>query len=142
MLSWKLGSEFRRQRTITCRWMQVFMNSDLSNESRDAGGELRLLPEQALLTTGAVDHASWNYRPILGRIQRLRFDLVRSMLRGSRAHRLLEIGYGSGVFLPELARHADQLHGIDPHPFPDDVAQVLAQHGVQAKLVRGTATQM
>jgi SAM-dependent methyltransferase len=142
MLSCKLGSEFRRQRTITCLLDASFMNSDLSNESRDAGGELRLLPEQALLTTGAVDHASWNYRLILGRIQRLRFDLVRSMLRGSRARRLLEIGYGSGVFLPELARHADQLHGIDPHPFPDDVAQVLAQHGVQAELVRGTATQM
>src|ERR1700720_3588781 len=63
------------------------MHSDLGNESRDAGGELRLLPEQALLTTGAVDHASWNYRLILSRIQRLRFDLVRLMLRGSRARR-------------------------------------------------------
>jgi SAM-dependent methyltransferase len=118
------------------------MNSDIGNESLYPDGELRLLPEQALLTTGAVDHANWNYRPILGRIQRLRFDLIRSMLRGAHAQRLLEIGYGSGVFLPELARHADQLYGIDPHPFTDDVAQVLAQHGVHAKLVRGTATQM
>jgi ubiquinone/menaquinone biosynthesis C-methylase UbiE len=54
----------------------------------------------------------------------------------------LEIGYGSGIFLPELARHAGELHGIDPHPFSDDVAQVLARHGVHAKLVRGTATKM
>jgi SAM-dependent methyltransferase len=105
-------------------------------------GAPRLLPEQALLTTGAVDHGNWNYRPILGRIIRLRFDLIRSMLRGSHAHRLLEIGYGSGMFLPELARHADQLHGIDPHPFSDDVERVLTQHGVHAKLVRGTAAHM
>jgi SAM-dependent methyltransferase len=118
------------------------MNSNSRNEFRDPRCALRLLPEQALLTTGAVDHGNWNYRPILGRIQRLRFQLIRSMLRGSHAQRLLEVGYGSGIFLPELAHHADQLHGIDPHPFSDDVTQVLARHGVRAKLVRGTATQM
>jgi SAM-dependent methyltransferase len=118
------------------------MNSDVGNESGDPGSRLRLLPEQALLTTGAVDHDNWNYRPILGRIQRLRFDLVRSMLRDCHAQRLLEIGFGSGVFLPELARHADQLYGIDPHPFTEDVTQVLARHGVRAKLACGTATEM
>jgi hypothetical protein len=69
-----------------------------SSDSRSRDGEIRLLPEQELLSTRTVDHAQWNYRPILGRIQRLRFDLFRSMLQGSRASRLLEIGYGSGVF--------------------------------------------
>jgi SAM-dependent methyltransferase len=118
------------------------MNSDRSNEPQNADGDLRLLPEQVLLTTSAVDHADWNYRPILGRIQRLRFDLIRSMLRGSHAARLLEIGYGSGVFLPELAKYADELYGVDPHPFADDVTKILSQHEVRAKLVTGTATEM
>jgi SAM-dependent methyltransferase len=118
------------------------MNPDRGNASQDASNELRLLPEQALLTTSTVDHADWNYRPILGRVQRLRFDLIRSMLQGSHAPRLLEIGYGSGVFFPELAKHADQLHGIDPHGYSEDVAKVLAKHGVEAKLVNGTAADM
>ena len=118
------------------------MHSTSGNGFRNQHGDLRLLPEHALLTTSAVDHGNWNYRPILGRIQRLRFNLIRSMLQGSHAQRLLEIGYGSGIFLPELARYADQLYGIDPHPFSDEVAQVLAQNGVHASLVRGTATQM
>jgi SAM-dependent methyltransferase len=118
------------------------MNSNGGNESWGTRGELQLLPKQALLATGPVDHANWNYRLVLGRVQRLRFELVRSMIRGSHAHRLLEIGYGSGIFLPELAKHAIELHGIDPHPFRDDVARVLAQRGVHAKLVSGTATQM
>jgi SAM-dependent methyltransferase len=116
------------------------MNPDRGNEPLDPRNELRLLPERALLTTSKVDHADWNYRPILGRIQRLRFDLIRSMLHGSHAQRLLEIGYGSGVFFPELAKYADELHGIDPHPFAEDVTKVLTQHGVSAKLVSGTAT--
>ena len=118
------------------------MSSDSGNEPQNADRELRLLPEQALLTTSPVDHADWNYRPILGRIQRLRFDLIRSMLRGSHASRLLEIGYGSGVFLPELAKYADELYGVDPHPFADDVTKILSQHEIQAKLVTGSATQM
>jgi SAM-dependent methyltransferase len=118
------------------------MNSHRENGSKESSNELQLLPEQALLTTSTVDHAAWNYRPILGRIQRLRFDLIRSMLRGSHASRLLEIGYGSGVFFPELAKHADQLYGIDPHGYAGDVAKVLAQHGVEARLVSGTATKM
>jgi 2-polyprenyl-3-methyl-5-hydroxy-6-metoxy-1,4-benzoquinol methylase len=109
---------------------------------QDPSGSLSLLPEQALLATSGVDHAEWNYRPVLGRIQRLRFELVRSILRGPHATRLLEIGYGSGVFFPELAKHADQLHGVDPHPFPVEVTHVLAQHGVKANLVQGIATEL
>jgi SAM-dependent methyltransferase len=121
------------------------MNSETDRSSAECNetlDPLRLLPKQALLTTSSVDHAGWNYRPFLGRIQRIRFDLVRSMLRGTHAGRLLEIGYGSGVFLPELAKYAAELYGIDPHPFAENVSRVLAQHGVQAKLVGGTATSM
>ena len=110
--------------------------------SADSDNSLSLLPEQALLVTSGIDHASWNYRPLLGRIQRLRFDLIRSILRGTYATRLLEIGYGSGVFVPELAKYTEELHGIDPHPFSEKVKTVLAQNGFKANLVQGTATNL
>src|ERR1700743_266923 len=113
-----------------------------SNSSTDPANSLSLLPEQALLVTSEIDHANWNYRPLLGRIQRLRFDLIRSILRGTRAKRLLEIGYGSGVFFPEVAKYSDELYVIDPHPFPEKVRSVLAQNGVKASLVQGTATDL
>jgi ubiquinone/menaquinone biosynthesis C-methylase UbiE len=64
------------------------------------------------------------------------------MLQGSHAKRLLEIGYGSGIFFPELAKRADHLHGIDPHPFAADITKILLQHGVRAELLSGTATEM
>jgi SAM-dependent methyltransferase len=117
-------------------------NQETRIGNADTDRALSLLPEQALLVTSGIDHASWNYRPLLGRIQRLRFDLIRSILRGTHAKRLLEIGYGSGVFVPELAKYADELHGIDPHPFAEKVKTVLAQNGVKASLVRGTATDL
>jgi ubiquinone/menaquinone biosynthesis C-methylase UbiE len=100
---------------------------------------IRLLPREALLKTGDVDHAAWNYDGLLGYVSRQRFALVRSLLPKRRAGTLLEVGYGSGVFLPELAKHADELHGADIHQRPDDVAAVLAQNGVEARLVTAPA---
>lgn len=103
---------------------------------------LQLLPRDAIAQTNGVDHADWNYKPILGRIQRLRFSLVRKLLRHSHANRLLEIGYGSGIFMPELDKYCDNLYGIDPHPHHDTVAHTLAKHGVRSNLVSGSAMSM
>src|SRR3978361_950468 len=103
---------------------------------------LKLLPRNALVKTGDVDHAEWNFRPILGQIQRIRFRLIRKLLKGRHWGRLLEVGYGSGVFMPGLARYCDELFGIDPHPHPEAVADVLSKHGVKAQLVSGSAVKM
>jgi ubiquinone/menaquinone biosynthesis C-methylase UbiE len=98
-----------------------------------------LLPREALLRTGAVDHADWNYRPLLGWIQRQRFHLVLRLMGGRRFDRILEIGYGSGVFMPELRRHCEELYGIDKHALHEAVAQRLAQHGIAAQLFQASA---
>jgi ubiquinone/menaquinone biosynthesis C-methylase UbiE len=95
---------------------------------------LRLLPRRALLRTGVVDHADWNYRLLLGWIQRLRFRLVVALLPPGRVGQMLEIGYGSGVFLPELARHCWELHGTDRHHHADAVQESLARFGVNVRL--------
>jgi ubiquinone/menaquinone biosynthesis C-methylase UbiE len=105
----------------------------------DASRQLSLLPPSALLRTGPVDHADWNYRPLIGTVQRIRFRLVCRLLGNKRFDRLLEIGYGSGVFMPELSKRSSELYGLDPHPMPREVESVLLKHGVQAKLVSGTA---
>jgi ubiquinone/menaquinone biosynthesis C-methylase UbiE len=98
-----------------------------------------LLPREALLKTGDVDHAAWNYDGILGYVSRRRFALVRSLLPVRRVGKLLEVGYGSGVFFPELAKHAQRLYGADIHDRPADVAAVLARNGVLADLVTASA---
>lgn len=105
----------------------------------EASRQLSLLPPSALLRTGPVDHADWNYRPVIGAVQRIRFRLVCRLLGNRQFNRLLEIGYGSGVFMPELAKRSSELHGLDPHPMPREVEAVLLQHGVKARLMTGTA---
>jgi len=108
----------------------------------EADDALALLPADSLVRTGPVDHADWNYRPMIGYVQRLRFRLIKSLLGTRRFGRLLEIGYGSGVFMPELAKRAEELFGIDPHPMPGEVQQVLLRHGIRASLVTGVAERL
>src|SRR2546422_279428 len=103
---------------------------------------LNLLPPRALLKTGSLDHADWNFRPFLGRIQSLRFKLVLSLFPPYRVPRLLEVGYGSGVFMPELAPRARELYGIDIHDQEKQVAEVLVQHDISARLFQGDVTHM
>jgi SAM-dependent methyltransferase len=97
-------------------------------------GGVRLLPPEALIKSGAVDHADWNFKPLLGWIQQVRFRLVTSLLPRTRVPRMLEIGYGSGIFMPQLATHCQELYGIDIHRFHDEVARTLAGYGVRANL--------
>ncbi len=107
--------------------------------------DLHLLPRDALVKTNDLDQADWNFRPLLGWVQRLRMRSVAAALaaaprcREGRTSRLLEVGYGSGVFLPELARHADETFGADVHSRGAAVSDVLAAHGSPATLLRAGA---
>ncbi|WP_017305366.1 class I SAM-dependent methyltransferase [Spirulina subsalsa] len=96
--------------------------------------KLKLLPPHSLIKTGTVDHADWNFRPILGWIQRLRFRLVLSLLPKEPIGKLLEVGYGSGIFLPELNQHCYQLYGTDIHHHHQSITQLLEQLNIQAHL--------
>jgi SAM-dependent methyltransferase len=95
---------------------------------------VRLLKAELLIKTGEVDYADWNYRPFLGWIQRLRFKLVISFLNEVKCHRLLEVGYGSGIFMPELDRYCEELHGVDIHNKDQDIQNILEQVGIKTKL--------
>lgn len=104
--------------------------------------KLNLLPEKHLIKTGDVDHGDWNFKPFLGIIMKARFRLIVRMLAKKRRGHLLEIGYGSGVFLPELVKHAHKIYGIDIHNKPNEVAGKLLEYDVKAELVSGGAEKM
>jgi SAM-dependent methyltransferase len=54
-----------------------------------------------------------------------------------RLSRVLDVGYGSGIFFPELAHYARSLHGIDVHPNGARVRSELSACGVDVSLARG-----
>jgi ubiquinone/menaquinone biosynthesis C-methylase UbiE len=55
---------------------------------------------------------------------------------------VLEVGYGSGIFLPELASRSRRLVGVDLHPGRDGVAEMLAKVGVDATLLHGSVLEL
>ncbi len=103
---------------------------------------MKLLPRKLLEKTGPVDYADWNYRSVLGLISRSRFRLILEMMSGHKFQRLLEIGYGSGVFMPELAEHAHDLWGVDIHSRTEVVSNRLQEFGTRVRLYNADVTSM
>jgi 2-polyprenyl-3-methyl-5-hydroxy-6-metoxy-1,4-benzoquinol methylase len=100
---------------------------------------LNLLSKHHLIRTGPHDHADWNYRGLLGWVEKQRYQMLLELIGTSHFHRALEVGYGSGVFFPELARHADELAGVDVHDKARNVATVLAARGMSVQLEQAPA---
>jgi len=105
--------------------------------------KIKLLPLKSLVKTSDVDHADWNYRPLLSIIQKMRFKIIASLLsRKSHYQRILEVGYGSGVFMPYLDEISDELYGADPHAFNNEVQDALKDNNITAKLFSASVTDM
>jgi ubiquinone/menaquinone biosynthesis C-methylase UbiE len=103
---------------------------------------MKLLPKESLISTSAVDHADWNNDLKLAYVMRRRFRLVQKLLGDRHVHRLLEVGFGSGVFMPELARRCDELYGVDVHSRVYEVQTTLEACGVLASLSKQDAANM
>jgi len=95
------------------------------------------VPDRAAVPkTDDDDPIDYYYQPLTSYVYRKRLTMTAALL-GSRVFpSLLEIGYGSGILLPELARHAERLVGIDIHANREPVVGMLARLGVAADLRR------
>ena len=102
---------------------------------------MRLLPKEDLVKTGPFDCAAGLYKLHTGWLQKAGIRLGVDLLP-NRVNRLLEIGYGSGVLMPELDTHTNQLYGIDPHALRHEVSERLRIHGVHPRLTTGTAEEL
>lgn len=77
-----------------------------------------------------------HYLPFVRIFYRKRIQMVLSLLPSNQIDRLLDAGYGAGLFFPELFRRCRQLHGVDLHPFT--VAKRMAERSdLKAHLTRG-----
>ena len=90
-----------------------------------------LPPPGALKPNNDVDPFPFYYKPVVGRIFVARLDAALSILPHKRFHRLLELGYGSGLMLPTLDPLTDELHGADLEVEPQGLRAALAKLGVR-----------
>ena len=90
-----------------------------------------IYPDINLLNkTGEVDYFYWNYKFPIKYIQRYRFSRILKLLGNKRYPKLLEVGTGSGIFLPELARHCDKLYACDIHPHFENIDYLLKHYSI------------
>lgn len=75
-----------------------------------------LLPKKEHLSiTSADDPAPYYYMPLLRYPYVKRMRMVLKLIRDNHFNRMLDIGYGSGIFFPELSRRCNHLFGVDIH---------------------------
>jgi ubiquinone/menaquinone biosynthesis C-methylase UbiE len=98
---------------------------------------LDLPPKGSLPKTDDDDPIEYYYKPAVGALYRERLRLA-AVLLGGRYRKALEVGYGSGVFLPTLARRSETVAGLDLHGQEAAVEAALARIGVQAELRDGS----
>jgi SAM-dependent methyltransferase len=103
---------------------------------------LKLPPPGILVPNNAVDPLPYYYRPLLGKVFAARLNTGLRLLDGHYA-RLLEIGYGSGLLMPTLARVSDELYGLDLEHEPPGLRERLGRLGVTpTELVQANARSM
>lgn len=81
------------------------------------------------------DPVIYYYLPFFRRVFRRRLEVAAELLGDRRFERLVEIGYGSGIFLLELATRCRELYATDIHGQSALVARMLEQEGVRATLL-------
>ncbi len=71
-----------------------------------------------------------------------RLKMTLAMLDRQKYERLLDIGFGSGIFLPELSKRCDDLHGIDLHDNIHLVEDMMQKEKLPSTLVKASATEI
>jgi SAM-dependent methyltransferase len=97
----------------------------------------------AAVPTGETDPIRFYSRPAIGWLFRRRIEMGLEMIPqfppGARA---LEVGYGAGIVLYNLAPHFSELHGLDLDADPVSAGRRLQSVGVDSNLVKGSVLDM
>lgn len=87
--------------------------------------------ENQLKKTGPVDYYDWNYKFPIKYVQKYRFSRILNLMGNVRYPALLEVGMGSGIFLPELSKHCEKLFACDIYSDLDHVVKLLDEFKVK-----------
>lgn len=93
------------------------------------------LPSRNVLSrTNDEDPLDYYYHPLTGWIYRQRLAMALQALGPGPFESLLEVGYGSGILLPELARRCQKLCAVDIHEEVASVERMLVAEHITAEL--------
>jgi ubiquinone/menaquinone biosynthesis C-methylase UbiE len=103
---------------------------------------LRLPKKANIYITGKTDPVHRHYHPVISYFMNKRLDGALKLMGAGRSPKLLDIGYGGGIFLPELSERCVELYGVDIHHNIDKVQEMLKKENVSARLSFGDVTDL
>ncbi len=65
-----------------------------------------------------------------------RFRMVLKLMNNKKYNNFLDIGFGSGIFLPELDKHSKKLSAIDKHNHVEIVKKIIESKNISANLLK------
>lgn len=103
---------------------------------------IRIPSRENIEPTSADDPALYYYSRILRYPYLKRLHLALKLLGTRYFEKLLEIGYGSGIFFPELAQRCDELVGVDLHRSAPLVRGMMEREALDGNLGVGSVVQL
>jgi SAM-dependent methyltransferase len=97
-------------------------------------GGLTLPPRALIPKTAPDDPIDYYFKPLTAHVYRARLALAIRLLGDCVYDDLLEVGYGSGILLPELAERCRRLAAVDVHGEEARVKHMLSQLRLSADL--------
>jgi ubiquinone/menaquinone biosynthesis C-methylase UbiE len=101
---------------------------------------LKLLPRACYADVDRGNPIRFYYWPLLGAMYRRRVELCLAELRGG--HRILEVGFGSGVTFLNLSESYDEIHGLDLTAPVETVVATFASTQIEPHLQNGNVQDM
>jgi ubiquinone/menaquinone biosynthesis C-methylase UbiE len=79
------------------------------------------------------------YSPLYKFFYLKRFKIVLKLIDNEKFENMLDVGFGSGIFLPTLAKNAQNLYAIDIHQHIGLVEEMLKNTGARIRLKQASA---
>ena len=103
---------------------------------------IRLPKKENIFITSKTDPVHRHFHPIIRYFMNKRIEVILDLMSNYHFDRLLDAGYGGGVFLPELSKRCKELYGIDIHKNSSKVELMLRKEGIKAHLQRNSLTEI
>ncbi|MEA5470679.1 class I SAM-dependent methyltransferase [Spirulina sp. 06S082] len=87
--------------------------------------QFKLPPRGVFQKMGESDPLDYYYKPLIGKLYVERINGALSLLENRQYHKILEIGYGSGILMPTLCRIGQEVYGVDLDSDPRIVTEKL-----------------
>lgn len=99
--------------------------------------ELVIPKKETLIKTSVEDGLEFYYKPVFSYIFRKRLRMCIKLLEGHKFDKILDAGYGAGIFFFTLNQVSKELYGIDEHKKNKELTEGYKKCGLNLKLASG-----